>query len=258
MSDDRMPGDWRRRSTSGVNHQLSFQGVIMLLAEVQRFRKFMLAAVVGSVGVAGVAPAMAAPVVFTDEAAFNAAVAGAGIVTRQDGFEGLSTGYRGPLDREGFTVSGTSPNPNFSVYIDNQWATDGKNTLLAPNTPVTFAFDQAVRAFSIDLIDNFVFAPASYSLSLNGGQAQTLFDMPNYVDPRPRVIQFLGILDLDGIDSLALSSFYHINPDVDAGLIRMDRMRYEDTTATPVPEPSTMLLLGAGLAGVARFRKRRA
>ncbi len=25
----------------------------------------------------------------------------------------------------------------------------------------------------------------------------------------------------------------------------MDRMRYEDTTATPVPEPSTMLLLGA-------------
>jgi hypothetical protein len=145
-----------------------------------------------------------------------------------------------------------------SVSVGVAPAMEGTNSLLAPNLPVTFEFDRAVRAFSVDLIDNFTFAPASYSLSLNGGPAQTLFDLPNYVEPRPRVIQFLGILDLDGIDSLALSSFYHINPDVDAGLIRMDRMRYEDTTATPVPEPSTMLLLGAGLAGVARFRKRRA
>jgi hypothetical protein len=229
----------------------------MFLAQVGRFRSFMLAAIVGSVGVAGVATATAAPVLFTDEAAFNAAVAGAGVAMRQDGFEGLATGYRGPLEREGFTVRGTFPNPNFSVFIDNQWATEGTNTLLAPNTPVTFEFDQAVRAFSIDLIDNFVFAPASYSLSVNGAPRQTLFDMPMYEEPRPRVIQFLGILDLDGIDSLALSSFYHINPDVNAGLIRMDRMRFEDTAATPVPEPSTMLLLGAGLAGVARFRKSR-
>ena len=58
-------------------------------------------------------------------------------------------------------------------------------------------------------------------------------------------------------DSLALSTFFHIAPDVAAADIRMDRVRYEDTTATPVPEPSTMLLLGAGLAGVARLRKSR-
>jgi hypothetical protein len=250
-----MPGGWRRRSAFSVNHQRSLQGVIMVLAQLRRFRNFMLAVIVAGVGVA---PAMAAPVLFTDEAAFNAAVAGAGLAIRQDGFEGLPTGFRGPLDREGFTVRGTSPNPQQSLFVDAQWATEGINVLLAPYTlPVTFEFDQAVRAFSVDLIDNFVFAPASYSLSVNGAPRQTLYDMPMYEEPRPRVIQFLGILDLDGIDSLALSSFYHINPDVNAGLIRMDRMRYEDTAATPVPEPSTMLLLGAGLAGVARFRKSR-
>jgi hypothetical protein len=123
--------------------------------------------------------------------------------------------------------------------------------------PVTFEFDRAVRAFSVDLIDNFAFAPGSYSLSLNGGPMQTLFDLPLHELPRPRVIQFLGVFDPDGINSLALSTFFHIAPDVAASNIRMDRMRYEDTTATPVPEPSTMLLLGAGLAGVARLRKSR-
>ncbi len=74
----------------------------MVLSQLRRFRNFMLAVIV--VGSVGVRPVMAAPVLFTDEAAFNAAVAGAGIAIRQDGFEGLAAGYRGPLDREGFTV----------------------------------------------------------------------------------------------------------------------------------------------------------
>jgi hypothetical protein len=227
---------------------------MMFAGQLRRFRNFTLAVIVGG---ASVAPAMAAPVLFTDEAAFNAAVAGAGIATRQDGFEGLTTGYRGPLDREGFTVRGTFPNPQNSVFIDNQWATEGTNTLLAPNLPVVFEFDQAVRAFSIDLVDNFAFGPASYSLSLNGAPKQTLFELPIHDLPRPRVIQFLGILDLAGISTLALSTFHHIDPSVTASMIRMDRMRYEDTAATPVPEPSTMLLLGAGLAGITRLRKPR-
>jgi hypothetical protein len=250
-----MPGDWRQRFAFGVNHQRGFRGIIMKLAQLQRFRNFLLAAIVGS---AGVAPAMAAPVLFTDEAAFNAAVAGAGLAIRQDGFEGLPTGFTGLLDREGFTVRGTSLNPQQSLFVDAQWATEGTNALIAPYTlPVTFEFDRAVRAFSVDLIDNFVFAPASYSLSLNGGPMETLFELPIHELPRPRVIQFLGIFDADGISSLALTNFYHTAPDVTASLIRMDRVRYEDTAATPVPEPSTMLLLGAGLAGVARLRRSR-
>lgn len=229
----------------------------MFSAQVGRFRSVTLAAFVAVIGVASVVPAAAAPVLFTDEAAFKAALAGAGVAMLQDGFEGLAPGYRSPVERNGFKVGGASVNPNQSVFVDAQWATEGINSLMALSLPVTFEFDRSVRAFSIDIIDSFAFAPASFTLSLNGGAAQTLFDMPDYVAPPARVIQFLGVLDLDGIDSLALSSFYHINPEQTAGLIRMDRMRYEDVSAQPVPEPATMLLLGAGLIGVARLRKAR-
>lgn len=41
------------------------------------------------------------------------------------------------------------------------------------------------------------------------------------------------------------------------GAFRLDSIRYEFDAAAPVPEPTSMLLIGSGLAGLAALRKRR-
>lgn len=155
-----------------------------------------------------VGTAQAASFIFTNEVDFNAALAAAGITTAQDGFEGLPTGFiDAPLDRGDYAVTVANINPSVKLFVNSNPArsTDGATVLIAPSfiQPMTFDFDQQVRAFSVDVIDTIAFAPAYLTVALDGTSPTAAYKLPGTA-----TIQFLGVLDLDGFQSLSLSTAF--------------------------------------------------
>lgn len=59
---------------------------------------------------------------------------------------------------------------------------------------------------------------------------------------------FFGLIDADGISAIKISNT--------GGGIEVDHLQYGQSNTNPVPEPSTLLLLGSGLVGLAGMRRR--
>jgi hypothetical protein len=210
--------------------------------------------IIGAVLVAAsVTTASAAPIIFTNEADFNAAVSAAGLTLGLESFEGQTSGPKPALlDLGPFTVS----NP-FSVNAITDgagMASHGTKALVATPglQPMTFTFDNAIRAFSIDVIDRFNTAGGTFFGTIGSGSPQTFFSGGA---AGLGAVSFLGILDLD-------AAFTTLQFDGDGGLgsFTLDRVRYaEGGNPTPVPEPASLTLLAVGLAvGARRLRARRA
>jgi PEP-CTERM motif len=188
--------------------------------------------------------AAAAPVIFTDETAYNAALAAAGLTTATESFEDIDAGIYGELDFGAFTLETT-----FFNFITDEVATDGVNGLVELNVAFipTFAFHSPVRAFSLDVLGALDRNGGQFSVDLDGREELLLSGtLP------PDNLQFLGFIDL--VTPFTRVTLYS-SDFVDDFVI--DRVRYEDVNATPVPEPASLMLLAAGLLGTAaRLRGR--
>jgi hypothetical protein len=200
---------------------------------------------------ASVTAASAAPIVFTNEADFNAAVAAAGLTLSLESFEAQPSGPRPmPLNVGPFTL--TAPLPVLAINNNPALVTHGTNALVVAPAfqPITFTFDTAIRAFSFDVRDNFNTDGGTIFGRIGSGAQQTFLTGGAGLGG----VLFLGILDLD-------AAFTTLQFDGDGGLgsFLLDRVQYaSDGNPTPVPEPASLTLLAAGLlAGARRLRARR-
>ena len=180
---------------------------------------------------------------FSDAAVWNAAVPGATTI----GFEGLAVpggntfyGSPGLLSIEGVTFTSQeglwAVDPAFyPPYYD--WSS---GAVLTTRPTLTATLPPGVRAWGVDLMTFYPAYGGLLTITLGSGEQ---FVVPTLDQPNRA---FFGIVSDTPITSVTISGSSET-------WLNIDNFSYGD----PVPEPGTLLLLGSGLVGLARGRKRR-
>jgi hypothetical protein len=173
-----------------------------------------------------------------------------------------TTGLTGPTNQLGFDSLGSG------IAVTNQFASQGVvfTEVLSSTSPAPlvtlfsdaftnmnqFALNQSGGSFQIQFqgtVDEAVFAfmtnsgTSSFSALLQGNVVESFSGVTNLTG---RFFGFTGIT-FDSIE---------VNPGGQNQAFRLDNLQYGTVTPSSVPEPTTLALLGLGLAGIGFSRRK--
>ena len=195
--------------------------------------------------------AAATPVFFTDESLFNSAIGGAAL-----DLESFESDFTDGTTSVAFTDVTVTGDENLILTNPSSLATDGTGTIGIVDFSfngnfVTFAFNSPVNAVSLSILAPLdVSSSGTLALSNDNGASQMLFSapLPDFST------QFAGLVD----DMMTFNSITISSTQTGDG-IQFDRLRFGliDFDSPPIPEPSTLFLLGSGLVAVGALHRRR-
>jgi hypothetical protein len=194
-------------------------------------------------------PMQAATIVYTSDAAFLSA-AGGGLSS--EGFETAVLGTPTSVTFPGgtFGCAGGSYCPSF-FGISGSFADAGSQSVyFATPDSATFTFDSAITAFGVAIGGAGDVGAITLLADLSNGDsvnALTAYTGPGFVFGENR--QFFGV-----IDTVPFTSITFTGSNSDDGVF-FDTMYYGTAAPTGIPEPSSFLLAGIGLAGAGLWRR---
>ena len=177
-------------------------------------------------------------------------------------FERFIDGDSGPIDLD-FGVAGTATLSGSGAIEGNpshgRWATSGEH-YWETNSNFNILFSTAISAFGFYGTDIGDFGGAVILNYTNGNT--TTVNIGNTVGAADGSFLYFGFYETDKNLAFTSISFSNTNGDDWFGFDDMtigtfEQLTTNETVPVPTPEPSTILLIGAGLFGLAGYSRKR-
>jgi len=175
-------------------------------------------------------------------------------------FEGIANGTTAPLALD-FGVAGTatlggSGFVNASSNYAGRFAVSGSQ-YWEGGGDFTIEFSTAISAFGFYATDIGDFL-GQVTLEYANGSGSQVLNIGNTIGAPNGSLLYFGFYDDEIANAFSSITFGNTNLGVDYfGFDDMTIGTYEQVIIDPVPEPSTWLLMGTGLAGLAWYRRRK-